>query len=230
MVSSTDFSRATVNRFWESLLQYGFTFPVDDMGRHNPVSHPELVELLSQQFELHRYEIRDLLRWIALSDAFDRSAVIMAANVHDAPAEGGEPLFSRYYYRPRLFSVASLGLDLLAAGQSPQVVYSGSERELEDLVSRRSRRYVDQTGSDERESASDGMGQLLPGHYLTRIRALNVEDLTMEQQFEHAYLMVLGRRPSPQEQARAAAIYRAAENDAVTALERVVWILVNTHP
>ena len=151
----------------------------------------------------------------------------MSANTKDAPVEGGAPLFSRYYHRPRLFSEASEGLDLLAAGQSPQVIYSDNERELQAIFSRR---YGGPNDDASTQTTNDQMGQLLPGHYLSRIRALASEDLTREQQFEHAYWMVLGRRPTPEESARAEAIYRAAGDDPVTALERLIWTLLNVHP
>jgi hypothetical protein len=228
IVGSTQFARATVNRLWESMLHYGFTLPVDDMGTHNPVSHPELVERLAEQLRLHRYQLPEMLRWIALSDAFDRSEVIMSASGKDAPVEGGTPLFSRYYHRPRLFAEASEGLDQLAAGQSPQVTYSGDERELQAIFSRRYGGPGDEGLSV--NTTSDQMGQLLPGHYLSRIRSLANEDLTREGQFEHAYWMVLGRRPTPAELARAEAIYRAAGDDPVVALERLVWTLLNVQP
>ena len=83
---------------------------------------------------------------------------------------------------------------------------------------------------DAAETTSDQMGQLLPAHYLSRIRALASKDLTRQQQFEHAYWMVLGRGPAPAELARAEAVYQAAGDDPVAALERLVWTLLNVTP
>src|SRR5262245_29201804 len=39
-------SDAIVNRMWGHFFGYGFTKPVDDMGPHNPPSHPALLERL----------------------------------------------------------------------------------------------------------------------------------------------------------------------------------------
>ena len=226
-VTSDDFARAAVNRVWTAFLQYGFALPVDDLGRHNPVSNPELLDLLSDQFAAHDYNLKDLMRWITLSDAFNRSDVIMTVNSKDAPAEGGQALFSRFYHRPVLFSGARQGLDQLVAGNSPQVTYSNDDAERRDLIALR---YGDpqSPASDSGISSSDRMGQLLPSHYLSLISALAAGGMSEEQQFEHAYRVVLGRAPRADEQAQAAAIYKAAEGNSVTALERIFWVLLNS--
>ena len=39
--------QAIVNRMWGHFLGYGFTKPIDDMGPHNPPSHPELLTKLA---------------------------------------------------------------------------------------------------------------------------------------------------------------------------------------
>jgi len=41
------FTKAIVNRMWGHFLGYGFTKPVDDLGDHNPPSHPELLDGLA---------------------------------------------------------------------------------------------------------------------------------------------------------------------------------------
>ena len=50
IVASREFDRAIVNRMWAHFLGYGFTKPIDDIGPHNPPSHPELLDQLGQAF------------------------------------------------------------------------------------------------------------------------------------------------------------------------------------
>ena len=50
IVKSDYLSKAIVNRMWGHFLGYGFTKPVDDMGPHNPPSHPELLDRLAADF------------------------------------------------------------------------------------------------------------------------------------------------------------------------------------
>ena len=44
ILASREFDRAIVNRMWAHFLGYGFTKPIDDIGPHNPPSHPELLD------------------------------------------------------------------------------------------------------------------------------------------------------------------------------------------
>ena len=89
-----------VNRTWAQFFGYGFTAPVDDLGPHNPVSHPELFDHLTKAFVQSGYDMRRLMRWMTLSQAFRLSSVQAEEAVAiDDPQEGGTPLFSRAYPR-----------------------------------------------------------------------------------------------------------------------------------
>ncbi len=93
-------ARAMVNRTWAQFFGYGFTSPVDDLGPHNPVSHPELFDHLTAAFVQSGYDMRRLMRWMTLSQAFRLSSVQSEEAVAiDDPQEGGTPLFSRAYPR-----------------------------------------------------------------------------------------------------------------------------------
>ena len=84
--------RAAVNRMWAHFLGSGFTRPIDDMGPHNPPSHPELVDYLAHEFQAAGYDQKRLIRWIAASDAYNLTSRFHSR--HDpaplAPALRGE--------------------------------------------------------------------------------------------------------------------------------------------
>ncbi len=67
---SEQFRQAMANRFWYELFGVGFTVPPDNIGPHNPPSHPELLSKLGAQFAAHDYDVRSLIRWIVLSKPF----------------------------------------------------------------------------------------------------------------------------------------------------------------
>jgi hypothetical protein len=227
LVGSDDFARALVNRCWEAMFEYGFTLPVDDMGEHNPPSHPELLNFLSEQFVAHGYDVKQLMRWLVLSDAFARSDTTTAGNAKDDPAVGGVPLFSRAYQRPRLFALPNQGLDRLAAGEVPHVKYDEAVAQHAPIFGIAPSDFS--SGSPEATTIGTlPPGQLLPSHILSLIRALDAQSLTREQKFEHAFHVVLGRRPTGRELASAEAIFTAAGNDPIAAMERVYWALLNT--
>ncbi|MBP90339.1 MAG: hypothetical protein CMJ64_27145 [Planctomycetaceae bacterium] len=70
IVSSRLFRQAMVNRSWSEVFGAGFTTPVDDLGPHNPASHPELLSELGDQFAAHDYDVRKLIEWMVLSEPF----------------------------------------------------------------------------------------------------------------------------------------------------------------
>ena len=63
-----------VNRTWERLLGYGLVTPLDQMHSENPASHPELLELLSQDFIAQGYDLKRLIRTIVLTRTYARSS------------------------------------------------------------------------------------------------------------------------------------------------------------
>ncbi len=89
---------AMVNRVWSMFFGYGFTNPIDDMGTHKAASHPELLATLTDQFRLSGFDLKRLIRWIVLSDAYSLESRF-AGNEIDSPARGEVPLFSRMYVR-----------------------------------------------------------------------------------------------------------------------------------
>jgi hypothetical protein len=68
------FARAAVNRLWWQFFGRGIVNPVDDMHAGNPPSHPELLELLSQQFIESGFDLKFLSRAILNSDAYQRTS------------------------------------------------------------------------------------------------------------------------------------------------------------
>jgi hypothetical protein len=69
------FARAAVNRLWAYLFGTGLVEPVEEQGRHNPPSHPELLDELARQFAAHRYDLKYLLTALTASRAYQLSSV-----------------------------------------------------------------------------------------------------------------------------------------------------------
>lgn len=67
------FARNAANRFWAIMFGRGFVYPVDFHHSDNPPSHPALLKLLADEFVAMDFDYRELLRQIALSDAYQRT-------------------------------------------------------------------------------------------------------------------------------------------------------------
>lgn len=88
---------AMVNRMWGHFFGYGFTKPVDDMGPHNAPSHPAILEKMSTEFVKAGYDLKQLIRWICNSEAYNLTSKYNTKNTHDNPSAGETQLFSHLY-------------------------------------------------------------------------------------------------------------------------------------
>ena len=68
------FARAMVNRTWFHLFGRGFVTPVDDMHADNAPTHPELLAALTEQFAAGGFDLKQLIRGIANSRAYQRTS------------------------------------------------------------------------------------------------------------------------------------------------------------
>ena len=84
------FARTTANRLWAIMLGRGIVHPVDYDHSANPPSHPQLLDLLTDQLIAHKFDVKYMLRELALSNTYQRSsrretdAIAAAADVPDA--------------------------------------------------------------------------------------------------------------------------------------------------
>ncbi|MCH7990230.1 MAG: DUF1553 domain-containing protein, partial [Planctomycetes bacterium] len=90
---------AMVNRMWAHFFGYGFTRPIDDLGPNNTSTHPELVDYLAREFVKSDYNLKQLIRWICNSDAYQLTSRFNDTNRLDDPKKGYPPLFSRMYIK-----------------------------------------------------------------------------------------------------------------------------------
>jgi hypothetical protein len=76
------FARTIANRMWKKVMGVGLVEPVDDFQPGNPASHPELLEHLADEMFRLGFDLREFVRVLVSTDAYQRRAV-----VHD-PSSG----------------------------------------------------------------------------------------------------------------------------------------------
>jgi hypothetical protein len=107
------FARATVNWVWAQMFGRGLVDPVDDLSAGNPAVHPELLDALAKHFVEHRFDLRELIRTIATSHAYELSSATVPGNAGDSR------LFS--HYRPKPLSAYQMADALAQATDVPNV-------------------------------------------------------------------------------------------------------------
>lgn len=238
---SEELKLAIVNRVWSHFLGYGFTKPVDDMGPHNPPSHPELLARLADEFAGHGYDLKRLIRWITLSDAYALSSKFgqKLGNAVDDPTTGNPPLFSHFYVRQ--MSAEQLYDSLLVATGAH--LAQGNYEEQQRAKDRWLEQFAIAFGTDENDEATtfDGTiaqtlvmmnGELTrkattgeSGNFLAQV-SMKPERATA---LNELYLAALARRPSRQEVQVANNLLTAQSGNVATALEDIWWALLNSN-
>ncbi len=233
------FSLAIVNRIWGHFLGYGFTRPVDDLGDHNPPSHPELLEGLAAAFQEQSLDLKELARWIVLSRPYALSSRTTPRNKADDPSLGERPKFTHFYLRQ--MSAEQLYESLLTATEADET------RVGEDAAKRKDRwlgQFVIAFGTDEGDDATTFNGSIPQvlmmfngdlvkeatstgkGGFLDRIAT---SSLSPTQKIETLYLAALARKPSTNELKTANALLAARKGDVVGALQDVWWAVLNSN-
>lgn len=87
------FARALVNRYWKHFFGRGLIEPEDDIRDTNPPVNPELLAALEQHFIESGFDLKELVRTLVCSRAYQLSAVPNEFNLADRQN------FSRFYPR-----------------------------------------------------------------------------------------------------------------------------------
>ncbi len=91
--SNPFFAKAVVNRYWKHFFRRGLIEPEDDIRDSNPASNPQLLAALENHFVESGFDLKELIRILVCSNAYQLSSTPNAYNVAD------QQNYSRYYPR-----------------------------------------------------------------------------------------------------------------------------------
>ena len=231
------FARNIVNRVWAMLLGRGLVHPLDLHHADNPPSHQELLDELAAEFVTHKYDLKWLVRGIALSDTYQRSGET-SAGLGDAPED-------RYLVAilkplsPEQFAYAAMQATGQTDAERTALGVKGTEAELDAKLTARLapfRSILGGKAGDAGDTFSATLDQtlflkygtavrgLLPpraGNLTARLAALSNPDAVADELFA----AVLTRRPTPDERTDVSVALKAAK-DRQPALGELVWALL----
>lgn len=218
-------ARAFVNRMWALLLGRGIVHPFDQMDSGHPPSHPELLDWLARDFQESGYDIRRLVRAIALSRPYALSSV--------RPESADDPaLFAWALERPLTAEQLARSMQVAARGgfQNDHPLVAHMREAMPDVMPEHTVTTVgnalfltNHDAVNEFIAASDADDHLMP-----RVRAMSSGSEKAEALFE----AIFGRMPDAEEY-RVADEYLSAANakgpsDVTNRWCQVVWAMLTS--
>ncbi len=233
------FAPAVVNRYWKHFFNRGLIEPEDDMRVTNPPTNPELLAALSEHFIASGFDLKQLVRTICNSHAYQLSSEPNDYNAKDSQN------FSRYY--PRRLTAEVL-LDTIDEVTACHTSFSGLPtgiRSMEIPDSSSATYFLQVFGRPEGNSACEcersnlaTLAQTL--HLLNSqevqdkvtaengtVAMLADGDSPLDQRISGLYLRVYSRQPT-QEELAVARSHVTQTSSTRQGIEDLMWALLNT--
>jgi len=241
IVSSPYMDKVMANRMWQHFLGYGFTKPVDDLGPHNNPSHPALLDYLGEQFRYVSHDLKELIKWITLSEAYSLSSrIVKTKNDKDDPLLGEQPKFSHFYLRQMRAEELYESLLVATEAHKTRGTFEEVERQKADWL----RQFTIAFGTDEGDEATTFNGTIPQalmlfngdlikkatdvsnGSFLHRVAASNIKP---EAKIDYLFNAALSRDPTKDEFKIANALLVARKGDGAAALQDIFWAVLNSN-
>ena len=230
-------ARAAVNRVWALLFGRGIVQPVDDLGTHNPPSHPQLLAELAAYFVRSGYDINCLVRTLTATQAYERSSQSLPGAAE----------------RPELF--ARMAIKSLTAEQLYDCLIEAMRRRSEVYpfqgqlafnrnIDRNRQAFLARfraptQGATEYEGGIPQALTLMNGANIRQATDLGQSDLLValeapffsnQRRVEVLFLSTLSRKPTDEERAKFVAYVEqgGTNNSSRQALGDVLWALLNS--
>ena len=239
MLQSEYLDKMAVNRIWSMFMGHGFTKPIDDLGPHNPASHPELLDALGKEFRKASYDMKQLITWITLSKPYHLAAVLGSNNKVDDPSIGELPQFSRFYLRQ--MSAEQLYQSLATAtGAAASGSYEKQEQERRKWLSQ----FVMAFGTDEGDESTTFNGSIpqalmLFNGELTKLTTSTKAGSFIDRIYKagkspsdrltRLFMAGLARRPSKGEVNMARQLMGARKGNEKEMMQDLWWAIINSN-
>ncbi|MCA9084447.1 MAG: DUF1549 domain-containing protein [Planctomycetaceae bacterium] len=234
-------AKAFVNRTWAHFFGWGFTRPIDDLGPHNPPSHPALFERLSAEFVSSNYDVKQLVRWITNSEPYALTSQFGDSNDIDNPSAGEVPLFSHMYIKS--MQAEQLYDSLIVASNAHKSGQGGWDAQ-EEQRRRWMQQFVVAFDNDENDESTTFNGTI-PQALMMMNSELMEKAVSVERgsflfevfsgpgtdatKMQDLYLAALSRRASRSEISACQKLMRGYRGNVANAYQDLFWALLNSN-
>lgn len=221
------FKKNIANRLWWLMMGRGQVHPLDLMHKDNPASHPEVLELMANELAAHEFDLRWLLRELALTKTYQRST-IASFETDNVPLQS-----YRVALEKPLLSEQLLQSMLTATGMSGSIK---EEKQLADLQAKFDKAFALPAREPEVEHAPSVkaalfllndpsvIGWLKPqaGNLAERLEKLTDAGALADE----LYLSILTRKPSDEEKKAIADYLEKHKETRPEAIRTLAWSLL----
>jgi hypothetical protein len=234
------FARNLANRLWAHFIGRGLIEPVDDLRDTNPPSNPELLDALAKHLVDAKFDVKQLIRAITASAAYQRSTKPNATNAGDE-SNASRALFRRLDAEVLLDMVSqTTGIDEKFRGTLP------GTRAVQLWDSKVPHYFLKLFGRPQRITACEcervvepGVSQVLHllnspeiqaklNHDRGRVAKLVVTINDNAALVDELYLTFYSRLPAAEERAAGLKHLARDSNQRRTAAEDIAWSLLNS--
>lgn len=246
------FARTITNRVWANFFGVGLVEKVDDLRVTNPASNEELLNAAAQHLVTNKFDLKELMRAIMRSAAYQRSSQTVAGNETD------DRFYSRYYARrlkaevlldaiSQVTGTSTEFVKIEKQGKQEAVLYPPNTRAMQLPDANVNSYFLNTFGRPERlitcdceRSDEPSMTQVLHISNGDTINSkLRAKTSRLERQMEakaandaiidELYLSALGRPTTTKEKSQLLAVLaETPESDRRVALEDVYWSVLSS--
>lgn len=248
------FAKSIANRVWAHFMGVGLVEPVDDLRASNPPSNAPLLDALAGSLKESDFDLRALIRTVAVSAAYQRSSQALPTNADESR------YYARFYPRRLMAEVLSDAISdvtevseqfveiALNDGSSQKTdVYEEGTRALQLQDSAVRSYFLSTFGRNQREITCEcersNQPSLVQSLHLSngktindklaakegRVTALLAEGRPLPELIDQVYLLCVSRPPSDSERRQLEALFAASPEDQGRELiEDLFWSLLTS--
>ncbi len=225
------FTRNIANRLWWLMIGRGLVWPLDLQHADNAPSHPEVLDLLAKDLVEHKFDMRRLLREIALSRTYQRSSVAPDEASAEAPLESYRTALEK-----QLSSEQMLASVRQALGASKPLVIAADDKSWAEWQTKFDKAMANPAREPEVEHSptvkaalflmndETVLGWINPKDDNLAVRLMKLE--SADARADELYLAVLSRQPTDEEKKQAGEYLSARKDRREKAVANLVWSLL----
>jgi hypothetical protein len=216
-------AKSMVNRMWGWMMGRGLVHPVDAIDSYHPASHPELLDWLSQDFAKSGYDVRRLIKGLAMSRTYQLAS---------STSSTADPKWFTYSI-PKPLTAEMLQRSLLTVLEPKEEKKWNNRQHRTDFAKRFPDVLAEESMSNVNQSLmltnGDWLNQLLlPDNSKWTERLISETSMSDESLLREVFLRALGREPDHEELTRLQSFLAERRDRRTRAILDLVWAVVTS--